>query len=134
VRELAAAIPDRVRIVPRFIPDAEVPAYFRRADVVVLPHLNAEQSGVLHIALAFGKPMVLSAVGGFREVAEQHGGARLVPPGDPRALAGTLNELISDRGARDRLAAASTAAARGPYSWDAIGERTLDLYRELLSR
>ncbi len=132
--ELAARARGTVRFVPRFIPDPEIPAYFRRADVVTLPYREIDQSGVLYTALAFGKPMVVSAVGGFAEVAEQHGAARLVPPGDPTALAGTLNELVSDRAARDRLAAAATAAAQGPYSWDAIGERTLDLYRELLSR
>jgi glycosyltransferase involved in cell wall biosynthesis len=134
LHDLAARARGTVRFVPRFIPDPEIPAYFRRADVVALPYREIEQSGVLYTALAFGKPMVVSAVGGFAEVAEQHGAARLVPPGDPTALAGTLNELVSDRGARDRLAAAATAAAQGPYSWDAIGERTLDLYRELLSR
>ena len=132
IRELAARIGDRVRVIPRFIPDDEVPAYFRRADIVVLPHLNAEQSGVLHIALAFGRPLVLSAVGGFPEIAERDGAARIVPPGDPAALAGALNELLDDEGERRRLGDAATRAAAGPYSWDAIAARTIDLYRSLL--
>jgi glycosyltransferase involved in cell wall biosynthesis len=132
--DLAARAHGTVRFVPRFIPDAEIPAYFRRADIVVLPYREIQQSGVLYTALAFGKPIVLTAVGGLREVAEQDGVGRLVPPGDPTALAETLNELVASRSARDRLAAAATAAARGPYSWDAIAEQTLDLYRELLSR
>ena len=132
VRELASAAPDRVRIVPRFIPDQELPAYFRRADVVVLPHLNAEQSGVLHIALAFGKPLVLSAVGGFPEVAERDGAAVIVPPGDPGALADAVNDLLRDEGERRRLADAAAAAAAGPYSWEGIARRTLDLYSSLL--
>jgi glycosyltransferase involved in cell wall biosynthesis len=131
LRELAAEIGDRVRIVPRFIPDAEVPAYFRRADLVVLPHLEVEQSGVLHIALAFGKPLVLSAVGGFPELAEREGAGRLVPPGDAAALASTLEELLGDEDERRRLAAAAAKAAAGPHSWDGIASRTLDLYRSL---
>jgi glycosyltransferase involved in cell wall biosynthesis len=131
IRELAARVPGRVRVVPRFIPDPEIPAYFRRADIVVLPHLNAEQSGVLHIALAFGRPLVLSAVGGFPELAERDGAARIVPPGDPVALASVLNELLGDEGERRRLGAAAAAAAAGPYSWDRIASRTLDLYRSL---
>jgi glycosyltransferase involved in cell wall biosynthesis len=134
LRDLAARAPGTVRFVPRFIPDPEIPAYFRRADIVALPYREVEQSGVLYTGLAFGKPMVLSAVGGFKEVAEHHGAARLVPAGDPTALAGALNELVSDGPARRRLAAAAGAAAAGPYSWDAIGARTLELYRELLSR
>ena len=89
LRELAAAAPGRVRFVTRFVEDAEIPAIFRRADVVALPYLDAEHSGVLYTGLAFGKPLVLSAVGGFPEVAAT-GAARLVPPGDAAALAAAL--------------------------------------------
>jgi glycosyltransferase involved in cell wall biosynthesis len=133
LRELAARIQDRARIVPRFIPDEEVPAYFRRAELVVLPHLEAEQSGVLNIALAFAKPLVLSAVGGYPEVAERDGAARLVPPRDPAALAAAINGLLEDDAERRRLADAAAKAAAGPYSWDEIAARTIDLYRSLNS-
>jgi glycosyltransferase involved in cell wall biosynthesis len=76
--------------------------------------------------------MVLSAVGGFPEVAE-HGGARLVAPGDADELAATLNELIADPAERDKLAAGAAHAAATHYSWDEIGERTYALYQRLLS-
>ncbi|MGH2925221.1 MAG: glycosyltransferase family 4 protein, partial [Solirubrobacterales bacterium] len=82
LRAQAERAPGRVRFVPRFLPDSELPAYFRRADLVVLPYRDAEQSGVLFAALAFGKPIVMSDVGGFSEVAAL-GAGRLVPPGDP---------------------------------------------------
>lgn len=131
LRRLAAAAPGRVRFVTRFVEDAEVPAIFRRADLVVLPYLDAEHSGVLYTGLAFGKPLLLSAVGGFPEVAES-GAARLVPPGDTAALAAALRELVSDEAARAELAAAAARAAAGPFSWDEAARRTLELYRELL--
>ncbi|MFI5028179.1 MAG: glycosyltransferase family 4 protein, partial [Solirubrobacterales bacterium] len=95
LRRLAAEVPGRVRFLTRFVEDAEIPALFRRADLVVLPYRDAEHSGVLYTGLAFGKPMVLSAVGGFPEMSE-HGAARIVPPEDPAALAAVLDELTSD--------------------------------------
>jgi glycosyltransferase involved in cell wall biosynthesis len=131
LRRQAEAAGGRVRFVTRFVDEAEIPAIFRRADLVVLPYLDAEHSGVLYTGLAFGKPLVLSAVGGFPEVAET-GAARLVPPGDTDALAETLEELTSDETARADLAAAATQAAAGPFSWDESARRTLDLYRQLL--
>ncbi|MFN8216705.1 MAG: glycosyltransferase family 4 protein [Solirubrobacterales bacterium] len=131
LHELAALTGARVRFITRFVEDAEIPAIFRAADVVVLPYLDAEHSGVLYTGLAFGKPLVLSAVGGFPEVADG-GAARLVEPGDTGALAATLRELIADPAAREQLAAAAREAAAGPYSWDAAARLTLDLYRELL--
>jgi glycosyltransferase involved in cell wall biosynthesis len=131
LRALAAEVPGRVRFVSRFIEDAETPAIFRRADLVVLPYRDAEHSGVLYTALAFGKPLVLSAVGGFPEVAAT-GAARLVPPEDPAALVAALVELTAKPAARERLAAAALAAAAGQYSWDAIAAQTLALYEELI--
>jgi glycosyltransferase involved in cell wall biosynthesis len=131
LRRLAAEAPGRVRFVTRFVEDAEVPPIFRRADLVVLPYRDAEHSGVLYTGLAFGKPLVLSSVGGFPEVAAT-GAARLVAPDDPAALAGALSELARDPEARERLAAAAREAASGPCSWDAIAAQTLALYRDLL--
>jgi glycosyltransferase involved in cell wall biosynthesis len=132
LRGLARRARGTVRFVDRFIPDPEIPAFMRRADLVVLPYRNIEQSGVLYTALAFGRPLVLSAVGGFPEVAER-GAARLVPPGEPGPLAETLDELLRDPPARAALGAAAAREAATTNSWERIGEQTMSLYRDLLS-
>ncbi len=122
-----------VRFVPRFVSDAELAAFFRRADVVVLPYSRTERldfSGVLATAMAFGRATVVSDVGGFSEVADA-GAARLVAPSDADALRAALTDLIADPAARDRLGAAALAAAHGPYAWDAVAAQTLALYRAL---
>jgi glycosyltransferase involved in cell wall biosynthesis len=131
LRQQAREAGARVRLVTRFVDDAEIPAIFRRADLLALPYLDAEHSGVLYTGLAFGKPLVLSAVGGFPEVAET-GAARLVPPGDTDTLAATLAELVADDAARAELAAAASAAAAGLYSWNETARLTMDLYQELI--
>ena len=133
LRKLAAEAPGRVRFLTRFVEDAEIPAIMRAADIVTLPYRDIEQSGVLYAALAFGKPMVLSAVGGFPEVAA-HGAAQLVPPADPVALHQALTELVEDDVARMQLSDAAIRAATGAYSWDKTAHQTLTLYRELLER
>ena len=86
---------------------------------------------MLYTALAFGKAIVMSEVGGFAEVAAR-GAGKLVPPGDPEALAGAIGTVLADRSCRERLEAGARAAATGPYSWDAIAVQTLELYRELV--
>jgi len=130
ISALRAAAPPTVRWLPRFVADEQVAAFFRRADLVVLPYREIDQSGVLFTALAFGRPLLLSAVGGFPEVAG-HGAAALVAPGDPLALAQQLRRLIGDEDARARLAAGARAAAAGPYSWDAIAAAHVRLYDSL---
>jgi glycosyltransferase involved in cell wall biosynthesis len=131
LRRLAAAAPGRVRFLTRFVEDAEIPAIMRRADVVALPYRDVEHSGVLYAALAFAKPLVLTAVGGFPEVAGQ-GAAWLVPPEDPEALAAALAELVRNENTRTALATAAAETAAGAYSWDEAARQTLALYRELL--
>jgi glycosyltransferase involved in cell wall biosynthesis len=131
IDRLRAAAPPSVRFVPRFVTDPEIPAYFRRADLVVLPYLDIDQSGVLFTALAFGRPMLLSAVGGFPEVAET-GAAELVTPGDRGALHIALQRLVADAPRRAQLAAAARAAAAGQYAWEGIGARTIEVYESVL--
>jgi glycosyltransferase involved in cell wall biosynthesis len=131
LRRLAPA--GRVRFVSRYVRDTELPALLRRADVLVLPHRRVDVSGVLFAGLAFGKAMVLSDVGGFRELVEDHGAGLLVPPGEPAALAEALSGLLCDESARRRLAERASAAAAGPLSWERVAERTRELYEEVLA-
>lgn len=133
IEALAAQVPApaRVRILPRFITDDEIPSLLRRADLLALPYREIEQSGVLYAGLAFGKPMILSDVGGFSEVGAS-GAARLVPPGDVGELTAALSELLADSAERDRLSLAAAAAVEGEMGWDAIAAKTLQLYQQLL--
>jgi glycosyltransferase involved in cell wall biosynthesis len=126
--------PPGVRFVPRYVDEGELAACFARADLVVLPYARTErfdQSGVLGTALAFGKPIVLSDVGGLGEVAAT-GAAELVAPDDPSELHTKLAELLASTERRVDLAAAARAAADGPYSWKEAAVRTHALYKQLL--
>jgi glycosyltransferase involved in cell wall biosynthesis len=123
--------PANVRFDPHFITDEELPAYFEQADLVVLPYLQADQSGVLFTALAFGKPLLLSDVGGFPEVAAT-GAARTVTAGDPRALGRALRELLGDRTALAEMSARARLAAAGRYSWESVARAHIELYKRLL--
>jgi glycosyltransferase involved in cell wall biosynthesis len=134
LRAAAARAGGKVRFVDRFVAEAAVPAYFRRATVVALPYRSIDQSGVLYTALAFGKAIVASEIGGFREIGAQHGALRLVPPGDAAALRDAIDGLLADRRARAVQEARASAAAAGPYSWGEAARRTLALYEELLGR
>jgi glycosyltransferase involved in cell wall biosynthesis len=131
VSALRASSPPKVRWDARFITDDELPAYFERADLVVLPYLQADQSGVLFTALAFGKPLLLSDVGGFPEMAHT-GAARIVPAGDAQALGRALRELLSDRDVLATMGRNAMEAANGSYSWDSIAGAHMELYGRLL--
>lgn len=130
---LRRSAPASVRFWTRFVSDAQLAACLERADLVVLPYREADQSGVALTALGAGVPLLLSDVGGFPELAGT-GAAKTFKAGDVRALQAALRELLGDRGALAEMAERARAAAAGPYSWDAIARRTLELYGTLLGR
>ncbi len=80
---------DRITWVDRYVSDGEVPLFFGAADLVALPYLRASQSGVAHIAMAQGLPLVLSRVGGLGAL-ETYPGTTLVEPGDAAALSAAV--------------------------------------------
>ncbi len=129
--ELRALADDRVRFVPRFVTDGELATCFDRAQLAVLPYREIEQSGVLATALAFGTPVLASAVGAFPEAAAA-GAVATVPPNDVAALTAAIERLIADPTERALLTVGARALSRGDWSWDAVAQQHLAVYRELL--
>lgn len=77
---------DRITLVDEYVSDDKVNVYFSAADAVVLPYLRASQSGIAHIAMSFGKPVVVSEVGGLKESMANYEGTFFVPPEDVDSL------------------------------------------------
>jgi glycosyltransferase involved in cell wall biosynthesis len=131
IAPLRAAAPPGVRFLPRFVYGKEILAVMRRADLVVLPYREIDQSGVVFTALGAGVPLLLSDVGGFPDVAAT-GAARTVRAGDPAALGEALSELFGDPTALAAMTERSRAAVAQEYAWERIAERTIALYDSLL--
>jgi len=100
-----------------------------RADVVVLPYRSIDQSGVLFTALALGRPVVATDVGGLGEVVGPTGAGVLVPAEDAVALAEALAALLLDPQRRVAMGEAARAAAAGDWSWGRAAEATEAIYR-----
>jgi glycosyltransferase involved in cell wall biosynthesis len=114
----------------RFVPEGEVETYFVACDVVALPYTHFDaQSGVGTLALSFGKPLVVTDVGGLPELV---GDPRaVVPAADPEALAGAISAVLEDTELRARLEEKSRERAR-LFEWDNVGARTREVYASLM--
>lgn len=117
----------------RFIPEREVAPILRRAAVIALPYTDVDQSAVLLTALAFGKPIVASRLGGFPETIEDGVHGFLVEPGDPQALADALERILVDRARAQEMSAAVERLARTTLSWPEIGKATMAVYQEAIA-
>jgi glycosyltransferase involved in cell wall biosynthesis len=125
----AAGGEPQVRLLDRYLPDDEVEAVFRAADVAVLPYRSATQSGVTHVAYALGVPVITTDVGGLAETVTAGETGLVVPPGDPEALADAVVRFFEQRmGERMRP---GIDALRRTHSWDTLADQTIELVDEL---
>jgi glycosyltransferase involved in cell wall biosynthesis len=90
----------RIEFVNRYVDDGEVATAFASADVVVLPYHRSSASGPLHLAMASGLPVIVSAVGGLIEASHGYEGAIRIPPQDPSALREAMLRAYKLRGQR----------------------------------
>jgi glycosyltransferase involved in cell wall biosynthesis len=115
-----------------FVPPGELGTYYDRASVVACPSRREGYGVVAREAMAHGRPVVATAVGGLSDAVEERVTGLLVPPGDPTALRGAIERLLGDAELRRRLGAAARERVREELSWDAATEATIAAYREAL--
>ena len=88
---------DNVRCVMDYIPCDKVGYFFSAADVVVLPYIQASQSGILLSAFAAGRPVIVTDAGGLSEVVDDGRSGFVVPPKDSKALAEASIKILKSR-------------------------------------
>jgi glycosyltransferase involved in cell wall biosynthesis len=113
---------------------SDVPDLLAAADLFVLTP-RFEGLGVAALeAMAAGRAVVATAVGGLRESVRDRETGRLVPPGDPEAVARALEELLADAAMRARLGRAARKWVEDRYSADEMARSTAAVYEEVLAR
>lgn len=106
---------------------ADLPEILSSVDVVVAPALWHEAFGLtIREALAAGRPVVVSRIGGLQDAIDDGVEGLLVPPKDPGALREALSRLAADEGLRRRM---STAARQRCRSFSQMAADLLPLYR-----
>jgi glycosyltransferase involved in cell wall biosynthesis len=126
--------PEFFEVRNRRIPDAETAQLFLDADIVVLPYLEASQSGVLAIASAFAKPVIVTDVGELGRSVEDGMSGIVVPAGNERALADAILKLAADEALRIRFGQSGQAAAEATAAPEIIAARAIGIYRSIGKR
>jgi len=102
-----------IELFDQFVPDEVVAQLFLDTELVVLPYLEASQSGILAIASAFGKPVLVTDVGELGEIVRATGMGLVVPPSDPRALSEAISRFLANPELASQLSEASLRAGSG---------------------
>lgn len=115
------------------IPNEMVAELFERAELLILPYLEATQSGPLHIAYAFKKPVVCTNVGALPEVVENGKTGLIVPPEDIETLAEAIIKLLKDDGLRKKMGDNAHRKMKEEMSWEIIADKTIEVYKEIIN-
>jgi glycosyltransferase involved in cell wall biosynthesis len=113
-----------------FVPHEQLGRLYGRAAVVACPSRREGFGMACLEAMAHGRPVVASAVGGLRDLVADGETGLLVPPGDPAALRRAIQQLLGDAGLRRRMGAAARERARERFSWEAHAEGMREVYAE----
>jgi len=112
----------RIHVFNKYIPDSELPYIFGASDLVVLPYLNASQSGVTATAVYYNLPIIASDVGDLSATITSGVTGELVKPGTSKELARAINEWVNATHTPEDFLPAY-AAIRKTNSWEAFAEK-----------
>jgi glycosyltransferase involved in cell wall biosynthesis len=115
-----------------FLSPAELATRYRRAAVVVCPSRSEGFGVVCAEAMAHGKPVVATAVGGLKELVQHGKTGLLVEAGSPQALRLAVEQLLASPDLRRRLGAAARADVTTRFDWRSVTRATLDAYHRAL--
>ena len=117
-----------------FVPHGELGELYERSAVVACPSHREGFGVVCAEAMAYGRPVVASAVGGLLDLVVHEETGLLVPPRDVAALRAALERLLGDADLRHRLGAAARERIRKHFAWKPVTDATLAAYDEALAR
>jgi len=131
--ELARDLRLRDVVFTDFVPNGELPKYYRSADVFCAPATGGESFGIVLLeAMACGKPVVATDIGGYASVVAEGEDGLLVPPRDEESLARALLSLLDNKSLRQQMGAKGRVKAE-KYSWANVAQQVMDYYASLLS-
>jgi glycosyltransferase involved in cell wall biosynthesis len=116
-----------------FVAPGELGPWYERAAIVAAPSRREGYGVAVREAMAWGRPVVASAVGGLLDAVEDGVTGLLVPPGDVGALRAALERLLGDAALRARFGAAARERALREFSFGAATDALLAVYEEALA-
>lgn len=112
------------------IPDRELIALYAVADILVLPSLRETLPLAVIEAMAAGKAIVATDVGGVRDLIGDDQNGIVLPPSDEKALAGAIKALATNNSLRLEMGSNARKRAEALFRWSAVARKTAEVYDE----
>jgi len=115
-----------------FIPYSKMPMYYNRCDIFCFPTLGEPFGKAVIEAMACGKPVIATNIGGTAEIIQNGANGILVPPADSETMAVEIDRLINDAQERRRISKKARETTVERFSWEKIAEKYHQMYAGLL--
>ncbi|HEV2559653.1 MAG TPA: glycosyltransferase family 4 protein [Microvirga sp.] len=119
---------------PFYHSEQQINDLFASADAFLFPYLHIDASGVFFESLSFGKPVIASSIGCFRDIVDHGSTGLLSAAGDPRALSDNLRAFVNDEGLRLSLQHGAGTLSTAIASWEDIARATSAAYERARTR
>jgi len=113
----------------KYVPDSDIPIYFSAADVCVLTYKSATQSGIVGISYQFDVPVIVTDVGGFKELVDENKTGLLVKNLDPVEISNAIKKYFAEN-LKEKFIP-NIAAVREKHSWLGLAKDVVSLYTSL---
>lgn len=125
--------PEQFDILNYRISEQEVDGLFQKCSMVVLPYIEATQSGVIPLAYAYNKPVIATEVGSLPEIVEDGETGFLVPPKSPDQIAEKMLEVANNESLYTRLQKGAGKFARKDLSWLTVAKKSTNAYKSAIA-
>lgn len=123
----------QIEVLNRYLSDEEIAVLMQRSRFLVLPYIEATQSGVVPIAYAFARPVIVTDVGSLRDMVIHGKTGLLIPPNAVNALQDAIQSLASDLSLCERMGNAAYRLGQEEWGWGKITRSLLDIYSSVLA-
>jgi len=128
----AAKDDTRILLIDKFLSDEEIAELCQQCMAVVIPYVEATQSGIVPVAYACSRPVITTTVGALPEQVEDHQTGLLVEPEKPVELADAMMKILKDPVWASSMGAAGYLKSRTDMSWDRVSNTVYSVYKEIL--
>ena len=118
---------------PGFVAHEKISTYFMAVDWVALPYRHIDHSGLIHLAYAYGKPVIATDVMGLSDMIAEDGTGYLAPVNDPGKLAEIIIHAVSDPAVRDQMGARGEHLSKTKYTWANAVNLTRQVYEDAVA-
>ncbi len=116
-----------------WLTEEEMHNLFCSHELVVLPYRSIDNSGMVHLVMSYGKPLITTKVGSIPEIISHMENGYLCEPNDQQSLEETIRLALANKELTNRMGIQAKELMQGPYSLDEVGKHHISFYKSLIN-